>query len=90
MTLKQIKKIFRDTAFVRTGGSQEEKKTAEYIRDVLDGFGLTAQLVPFEVNMATIRLAKLVVDGKEIACKGYLCCGSGEGEADIYNLTEDD
>ena len=90
MTLKQIKKIFRDTAYVRTGGSQEEKKTAEYIRDVLDGFGLTATLVPFEVNMATIRLAKLVVDGKEIACKGYLCCGSGEVEADIYYLTEDD
>lgn len=90
MTIKQIKKIFRDTAYVRTGGSQEEKKAAEYIQSVLKENGLSAELMPFPVQMATMRSATLTVDGKDIVCKGYLCCGSGEIEGELYYLTEDD
>lgn len=90
MTLKQIKKIFRDTAYVHTGGSEEENKTAEYIQSVLQGYGLQAEKMPFDVDMATMRSATLIVDGKEIACKGYLCCGSGEIEGELYYLTDDD
>lgn len=33
MDAKQIMKIFEDTAYVRMGGSMEELKAAEYLRD---------------------------------------------------------
>ena len=34
--------------------------------------------------------AVLLVDGKEIPCKGYLCAGSGEVEAPLYYLRGND
>ena len=52
--------------------------------------GLTAELEPFDVDMANIKKAVLTVDGKEITCKGYLCAGSGEVEAPLYYLTDTD
>ena len=39
MRSKLIEKIFRDTAYVRMGGSAEEKRTAEYIKGVCAEFG---------------------------------------------------
>lgn len=90
MKLKEMNKIFNDTAFVRMGGSPEEKRAAEYIKDVLRNKGIEAKLVPFEVDMAEISKATLVVDGKNIACEGYFLCGSGEIEAPIYYLRADD
>lgn len=90
MTIKKIKQIFRDTAYVRTGGSLEEKKAAEYIQSVMNEYGLQAEIVPFPVQMSNMHSATLIVDGKEIPCKGYLCCGSGEVEGELYYLTEDD
>ncbi len=86
MEIKTIDRIFVDTAYVRMGGSQEEKKCAEYLAAECAKLGLKASLVPFEVDMARIKEAKLVVDGEEITCKGYLCAGSGEAEAELYYL----
>lgn len=87
MTLDSINKIFNDTAYIRTGGSDEELKCAEYIKSVCAEMGLgEAVIEPFEVEMATIKNCVLTVDGKEIPCKGYFNCGSGEIEAPIYYL----
>ena len=33
MTQEAMLKIFEDTAYVRTGGSEEERKCAEYIKE---------------------------------------------------------
>ena len=33
MNAKEIMEIFRDTAYVRMGGSPEERKTAEYLME---------------------------------------------------------
>ncbi|MBQ1217218.1 MAG: Zn-dependent exopeptidase M28 [Clostridia bacterium] len=85
-----MKKIFRDTAFVRTGGSAEELRAAEYLRSACASFGGEAQLEAFEVDMATVEHAVLLADGKEIPCKGYFVAGSGEVEAPLYYLTESD
>ena len=85
-----MKKIFRDTAFVRTGGSSEELRAAEYLRSACASFGGEAQLEAFEVDMATVEHAVLLADGKEIPCKGYFVAGSGEVEAPLYYLTESD
>ena len=46
MDAKQIMQIFADTAYVRTGGSPEELRTAEYLRDKAAELGLSARLVP--------------------------------------------
>ncbi|MBE6617137.1 MAG: Zn-dependent exopeptidase M28 [Ruminococcaceae bacterium] len=90
MRAKLIKKIFADTAFVHTGGSEAELRVAEYLKNTCRELGLEAHLEEFEVDMATVHEATLTVDGKSINCKGYLCAGSGEIEAPLYYLTETD
>ena len=81
-------KIFADTAYVRMGGRPEELRCAEYLQQCCADLGLEAKLEAFDVDMATIEEAILLVDGKEIPCKGYLCAGSGEVEAPLYYLTD--
>ncbi len=90
MDIKKIDQIFADTAYVRTGGSPEELKCAEYLQGKCAELGLAATIEPFEVDMATMKHAALYIDGKEIACKGYFNCGSGEIEAPFYYLTNID
>ena len=90
MDVKQIMKIFEETAYVRMGGSQEELKTAEYIRDQIAKLGLTASVEPFQVDMADMEQALFLADGVEVPCKGYLCAGSGEVEAPLYYLRSTD
>lgn len=90
MNLKKINRIIRDTAYVRTGGTAEELKCANYLVDCCAELGLAAHLEEFEVPMAEIHTATLTVDGTEIPCKGYFCCGSGEVEAPFYYLRHND
>ena len=90
MKKELMKKIFDDTAYVRTGGSDAEKRAAEYLRQTAADLGLEAYLEPFEVELATVEEATLTIDGREIPCKGYLLAGSGEVEAPLYYLTEGD
>lgn len=86
MNAKEIMEIFRDTAYVRVGGSPEERKTAEYLTEKICQLGLEAQLQEFPVPVSEIREAQLLADGKVIPCKGYLCAGSSEVEAPFYYL----
>lgn len=90
MDANKIMNIFGDTAYVRMGGSPEELKTAEYLKAQVAELGLEAEIRPFDVDMATIGEAKLLVDGEEITCKGYLCAGSHEVEAPFYYLRSTD
>ena len=90
MNAKQIMKIFEDTAYVRMGGSAEELKTAQYLAGLMEEMGLKADIVPFEVPMATLQEAVLTVDGETVTCKGYLNAGSHEVEAPFYYLRSTD
>lgn len=90
MNAKEIMQIFSDTAYVRMGGTDAELRTAEYLRDKVRELGYEAQIVPFEVPMSVIEEAVFCVDGKEIPCKGYFCCGTGEVEAPLYYLRDKD
>ena len=90
MEPKLIQKIFTDTAYVRTGGSPEELKAAEYIRNLCATFGATAAIEEFDVQMATMHTDTLTVDGVSLPCKGYLNAGSHEVEAPLYYLTGKD
>ena len=85
-----IMKIFADTAYVRTGGTAEELRCAQYLQSLCAEMGQTARIEEFDVQMATIEEAKLIVDGKEIPCKGYRNAGSHEVEAPLYYLPATD
>ena len=86
MNKKEILKIFADTAYVRTGGSPEELRCAQYIASCVPG----ATLEEFSVDMATMEEAVFAADGKQIPCKGYLCAGSSTVEAPFYYLRSAD
>lgn len=90
MTPNEMMKIFEETAYVRMGGSDAELRAAEYLKNKCAEFGCEAYLESFDVPMATMQDAKLLVDGKEVPCKGYLCAGSGEVEAPLYYLRSTD
>ena len=88
MNQKTISRIIKETAYVRMGGSPEEIKTAQYLKDECAKLGLEATLEAFSVDMATIHNVSLEVDGKMIPCKGYLNAGSHQVEAPLYYLTD--
>ena len=90
MDTKQLEQYFLDTAYVRTGGSAEELKCAKYIKEQCKKLGGKASLESFEVEMADIQEATLVVDGREIICKGYKLAGSSEVEAPFYYMPGND
>lgn len=90
MNKKTVMKIFRETAYIRTGGSFDELKCAEYIKNLCADLGLEARIEPFPVQMSSSLAATLTVDGSEIPCKGYICCGSGTVTAPLYYLTDTD
>ena len=90
MDIQRINKIFADTAYIRTGGSDEELKCAEYLAGLCAEFGGKAQIQPFPVGMAKIQNAKLYADGEEVTCKGYLIAGNAEVEAPFYYMPNTD
>ena len=90
MNPNEIMKVFEDTAYVRMGGSMEELRAAEYIRDWCASKGLKAEIQSFDVDMATLYEAEFLADGVSVTCKGYLNAGSGEVEAPFYYLRSTD
>ena len=86
MNARKIMKMFKDTAYVRMGGSTEELRAAQYLQERCAELGLNATIEAFDVDMATMHRAELIVDGKSVVCKGYLNAGSGEVEAPLYYL----
>ncbi len=88
METQKLTRLFNDTAYVRMGGSEGERKCAEYLASVCTEFGGEARLEAFPVQMASIQKAQLLADGTEIPCKGYFNAGSGTVEAPFYYLTD--
>ena len=88
MDIQTIERIIAETAYVRTGGTLEELKCAQYLQQQCKALGYEATLEAFTVPMATMQKAVLTVDGREIPCKGYFCAGSGTVEAPIYYLRD--
>ena len=90
MNKKKLANIFRQTAYVRMGGTAEELQCAEYLKQQCAELGLEARIEGFTVQMSNIQEATLTVDGKAITCKGYSCAGSAEVEAPLYYLSSTD
>lgn len=90
MNLTKVNQLFAETAYVRMGGSKEELECAEYLKERCAELGLEAHLEAFDVEMADIKKAILIVDGEEIVCKGYFSSGSHDVEAPFYYLRSTD
>ena len=90
MDIQKINQILEDTAYVRTGGSAEELRCAEYLMDQCAALGMKARLEEFDVPVSVMHKAVLLCDGVEIPCKGYLCSGNADVEAPLYYLPSDD
>jgi len=90
MEPKKIMRIFEDTAYVRMGGSPEELRCAEYLKQCCADMGMEATIEAFPVEMATMEEAVFQADGVEVPCKGYFCAGSGTVEAPFYYLRATD
>ena len=86
MNTLKMNQILNDTAYVRLGGREAELKCAKYLQKCCEDIGLKANIEPFEVDLADIHEVKLIVDGKEIECEGYMCSGNGDVEAPLYYL----
>lgn len=86
MNTEKLAQILSDTAFIRTGGSEEELRCARYLSDQFAEFGCKAEIQPFEVDLSELKPAKLVIDGKEYPCKGYTNVGCADLEAPLYYL----
>ena len=65
MNLKQMEQIFLDTAYIRTGGSQEELRCAEYLQAKCKELGMEATLESFEVEMEDIKKANFYLNKYE-------------------------
>jgi len=90
MDLQHINRILQETAYIRTGGSEQELACARYLKAECEKLGFDARLEAFDVPMAKIAHARLIADGKEIPCKGYLCAGNADIEAPLYYMPEFD
>ena len=90
MNKKKLASIFRQTAYVRMGGTAEELRCAEYLKQQCAELGLEARIEGFPVQISNIQEATLTVDGKTITCKGYSCAGTAEVEAPLYYLSSTD
>ena len=87
MTQEMMQRIFDDTNYVHSSGTPEELRVAEYLKAQCEALGVPARLEAFPVAMAEMEEAHVYADGREIPCKGFFCCGSGEVEGELCCLS---
>ena len=90
MNRKTVREILNETDYIRTSGSAEEKKAADYLQGLCERMGVSALQESFDVDTAEILSASLAADGREIPCRGYKLCGSGSVEAPLCYLPNTD
>ena len=81
--------FLKNLDFIRTGGSKEELKAAEFIQAELQKLGLKAKIEDFPVHASTISKAELEVTKpykKSIPCTGYMNSVSATLTKDMYYL----
>ncbi len=90
MNTRTLRQIFKDTDFVHRSGTAEELRAAEYLKARCERLGAAARLESFAVPMGEIEEARVFADGREIPCRGFFCCGSGEAEGELYYMPGQD
>ena len=82
----KLQEIFDRTAFPHTSGTAEELKTAEYLMALCQELGAEAHLEAFRVPMADMEACSVTADGRDIPCKAFYGCGSGDTEGELYHM----
>ena len=90
MNKRSLRQIFKDTDYVHRSGTPEELRAAEYLKARCEALGVPARLESFPVPMAEMEEAHVWADGKEIPCRGFFNCGSGEAEGELYYMPGQD
>ena len=86
MTTEKLREIFEKTAYPHTSGTEAELRVAEYLKACCEEMGAAAHLESFRVAMAEMESCSVTADGREIPCKAFYGCGSGETEAELVYL----
>ncbi len=86
MNKTQLKQLFKDTDYVHFSGTEAELRAANVLKSRCEEMGVDTVIEPFRVPYAEIEEAHLYIDGVEIPCKGFMCSGSGEVEAELYYM----
>ncbi len=90
MRLMQIQNILKETDFIHTSGTPEERKVAEILKARCEAMGAKAWFEEFPVAMAEIGTAALWADGEPVPGKGYKGSGNAEIEAPFLYLPNTD
>lgn len=90
MNISRIEQMISETAYIRPSGSPEERKCAQYLAQVCESYGVPARVENYSVPFAKMYNARLLVDGRQVACTGYLRSGSFRVEGPLYYLTNRD
>lgn len=90
MKKEDLMRIFTETDYVHRSGTPEEKRAAEYLKARCEELGVPARLEGFRVPMGDVEEAHVVIDGEEIPCRGFACCGSGEISGELYYMPDTD
>ena len=87
MDQKIISQIFDDTAYVRTGGSPEELKTARYIQAQCARFGAQASIEAFQSLSGLPQTGELdKITWKQLALHYPLAANKSSALEDTNNL----
>ena len=86
MTEAQLKEIFVATDFPHTSGTPEELRVAEFLASRCEALGVPAHLESFRVPMAEMESCSVTADGRDIPCKAFYGCGSGDVEGELYYM----
>ncbi len=85
MNKREVREILRETAYVREGGTEAERRCATYLFDRCRALGATVTVEDFSVPAYSDVIASLTVDGVSVPVKPMhgLC---GEASAPLYYL----
>lgn len=68
--------LLKKIGFVRMGGTEEEKKAAEILKEEVESIGFQAKLQPFEVAMHNCTKVVLKTENRIIEATGYGHCAN--------------
>ena len=90
MNGKRMYELLEKMNYVRVGGTEEEKKTAELLQAECASVGLEAKIEEFEIEDGELGECYFEVTEpyqKSYEMRAYKRCASVEAEAEIYYVT---
>ena len=86
MKRSMVDKIFSDTSYIRTAGSENELRCARYLADRLAEMSIGSHFEDFSITLYDTSEESLKADGREIPCKAYGSDASAEVSGKLVYL----